>query len=246
MVLLWIILATIVDGLVSLVGAFSMFIRDNTLHKLLMVLVAFSAGSLLSGAFFHLITETLEHLNATETFAIFIVGFSMFFLMERILHWHHCHKGGECEVHSFTYLILLGDGLHNFIDGLVIAASFLIGVPFGIITTILIIGHEIPQELGDFGVLVYGGFNRFRALLFNFVSQLTCVAGGIAGFMLGAVPEFIVYLLPFAAGGFVYISASDLIPELHREADLKKSMTAFAFFLIGVGFMLGIKMLFGH
>ena len=136
--------------------------------------------------------------------------------MEKFLHWHHCHKR-ECKIHPVSCLILLGDGIHNFVDGLIIAAGFLISPEFGVITSLLIFLHEIPQELGDFAVLVYYGMERKKALLLNFLSQLTCVLGGIAGFMLGGFPEFGEYAVPFAAGGFIYIAASDLIPELHRE-----------------------------
>jgi zinc and cadmium transporter len=135
--------------------------------------------------------------------------------------------------------------VHNFIDGLIIAASFLVSIPFGVITTLLIIGHEIPQELGDFGALVYGGFEKKKALLYNFASQLTAVAGGIVGFFIGGLGGFTNMLLPFAAGGFLYIAASDLIPELHKEAKLSKALVSFLFFLIGISFMVSIKFLFG-
>lgn len=240
---IWILFATIVTSLVAFVGVFSLWMHKKLLDKILMILVAFSAGALLSGAFFHLLEEGLEELDATTAFIYLFAAFILFFIVERILHWHHCHKG-ECDVHSFTYLILLGDGLHNFIDGLIIAASFMVDIGFGIVSTILIIGHEVPQELGDFGVLVYGGFSRVKALVFNFLSQVTCVIGGIVGFFLSQTQEFTLVLLPFAAGGFIYIAASDLIPELHKEAELKKSMISFVFFIIGILFMFGIKMIF--
>lgn len=243
-VLLWIILATVVNGLAAFVGAFSLFVREKFLKKILLLLVAFSAGGLLSGGLLHLLAESLETLETGTAFTITLVGFSLFFIIERFLHWHHCHEG-KCEVHSFTYMILIGDGVHNFIDGLIIAASFIISVPFGIITTLLIIGHEIPQELGDFGALVHGGFEKKKALLFNFGSQLTAIAGGIVGFFLGGEPWFTPMLLPFAAGGFFYIAASDLIPELHKESDMKKSILYFAFFLLGIAFMVAIKLLVG-
>jgi len=243
-VLLWIIAATMVDGLVSLVGAVTLVLKKETLNKLLMVLVAFSTGALLGGAFFHLMPEALEAMEAPAAFRYLLLGFILFFLIEKLLHWHHCHEE-HCEVHAFTYLILFGDGIHNFIDGLVIAASFLVSIPFGIVTTLLILGHELPQELGDFGVLLHGGFSARKALAFNFLSQMTAVAGGIAGFLISGAAGFTSLLLPFAAGGFVYIAASDLVPELHKEKRLGKSMLYFAFFLIGIGFMLGIKLLFG-
>jgi len=245
-ILFWILIATLLDGLVALVGVFSLFLSDKSLKKILIILVAFSAGALLSGAFFHLLSESLEHLSTTKTFTYLLIGFILFFLIERFFHWHHCHKGEKCDVHPFTYLILIGDGIHNFIDGLVIAASFMVNVNFGIITTLLIIGHEIPQELGDFGVLVYGGFSKIKALSFNLISQLTCVLGGIFGYLLSETQEFSLILLPFAAGGFLYISASDLIPELHKEADIKKSLIYFTFFLLGLILLFLIKFLLGQ
>ncbi|MBM3304173.1 MAG: ZIP family metal transporter [Candidatus Aenigmarchaeota archaeon] len=242
--LLWILAATILDGLIALVGAATLLLKKDVLGKLLMVLVAFSTGALLGGAFLHLMPEAIEAMEASAAFSYLLAGFVIFFLIEKFLHWHHCHEG-HCDVHAFTYLILFGDGIHNFIDGLVIAASFLVGIPFGIVTTLLIIGHELPQELGDFGVMVYGGFSRKKALCFNLLSQMTAVAGGAAGFMLSGAAGFAELLLPFAAGGFVYIAASDLIPELHKEKRMARSMLYFGFFLVGIGFMLGIKLAFG-
>ncbi len=245
-VLLWIIAATLIDGLVALGGVFTLYLSDKKLEKLLIKLVAFSAGALLAGAFLHLIPESLKVLESEVAFGYVIVGFVMFFLLERFLHWHHCHDG-KCDVHQVTYLILFGDGLHNFVDGIIIAGSFLVSIPFGIITTLLILGHEIPQELGDFGVLVYGGMKKSKALIYNFIAQLMAVLGGIVGFLLSNFVEGLIpYLLPFAAGGFIYISASDLVPELHKEPDLRKSLLSFGFFLIGVIFIIGIKLLFEH
>jgi len=239
----WIILMTFVDGLIALVGVFSLWMSEERLRKIIYLLVALSAGTLLTGGLFHLLAESLERLGKETAFLTLMFGFCLFFLIERVLHWHHCHEG-KCDVHTFTYLILLGDGVHNFIDGLVIAASFIVSIPFGIITTMLIIMHEIPQELGDFGALVYGGFSRVRALAFNLVSQMTCVLGGVVGYFASGLWDFS-FLLPFAAGGFLYIAASDLIPELHKETNLKKSMLSFAFFLFGMGFMIVLKFVAG-
>jgi len=244
-VLLWIIIATFIDGLAALVGGFTLFMSNTKLQKLLLKFVAFSAGTLLSGALLHLIPESLDKLKSEPVFIFVIIGFIFFFLVERFLHWHHCHDG-RCNVHQFTYLILFGDGVHNFIDGLIIAVSFIVSVPFGIITTLLILGHEIPQELGDFGVLVYGGMKKTKALLYNLISQSVAILGGIIGYFLSSSVEGIIpYILPFAAGGFLYIAASDLVPELHKEPDLHKSLISFGFFLVGVAFMLIMKHLFG-
>jgi len=241
--LLLIILATVVDGLTAFIGAFSMVMKEKTLKKLLLAMIAFSAGTLLAGGLFHLLPESLGYMDINTASLILLVGFCAFFVIERFLHWHHCHDG-KCDVHSFTYLILIGDGVHNFIDGLVIAASFVVGVQFGFLTTVLIIAHELPQELGDFGALIYGGFKRKKALLFNFASQLTCVAGGVAGYLLSGFSGFY-YLIPLAAGGFFYIAASDLIPELHKESDLRKSLVSFAMFIVGIAFMIAMKALAG-
>ena len=133
------------DGLVALVGVFTLILNPKTLNKIIYGLVAFSAGALFSGALLHMIPETLEKATPNFIFGLVIFGFATFYLMERLLHWHHCHKE-KCKVHSFTYMILFGDGIHNFVDGLIIAAGFAISVSFGIITTLLIIGHEIPQD----------------------------------------------------------------------------------------------------
>jgi zinc and cadmium transporter len=247
-VLLWILLATVVNGLVGLIGIISLKMREKFFKSIIMILVAFSAGALLSGAFFHLLAEALDtyKLSAALTFGFMLVGFILFFVVERFLHWRHCHEGGKCEVHPVSYLIIFGDGIHNFIDGVIISVSFLVSVPFGIITTLLIIGHEIPQELGNFGVLVYGGFSKTKALLWSFIAQLTCVIGGLLGFIFSSHLHGIVpFILPFAAGGFIYIAASDLIPELHKEAKLSKSLVSFGFFLLGIVFMFLVKYLLG-
>jgi len=240
-ILLLIILATLVNSLISLVGIFSLWIKQKSIKKIIIFLVALSAGALLSGAFFHLIPESLEHLTTTAVFTFVLAGFILFFLMEKLLYWHHCHEG-KCDVHPVSYLILLGDGLHNLIDGIIIAISFLVSIPFGIITTLLIIAHEIPQELGDFGVLVHSGYTKTKALIYNLISQLACVLGGLIGYFLSTSIEGIIpFILPFAAGGFIYISASDLVPELHKEPKLKKSLASFALFVLGILIMLLIK-----
>jgi len=246
-ILLWIILATLINGLIGLIGIFSLWMKEKFFNKIIMILVAFSAGALLSGAFFHLMAEALDKLSPAWAFGYMLAGFILFFVIERFLHWHHCHHhGGKCAVHPVSYLIIFGDSVHNFIDGVIIGASFIVSVPFGIITTLLIIGHEIPQELGNFGVLVYGGFGKTKALLYSFLAQLSCVVGGVLGFVFSQrINGVIPFILPFAAGGFIYIAASDLIPELHKEPKLKKSLVSFGFFIVGIVFMFMLKYLFG-
>ena len=241
----WILAACLVNGLVALAGAFALGLRKKAFESLIGVLVAFSAGTLLSGALFHLISESAEELTLEVALIYVVLGFSLFFILERVLQWHHCHEG-KCEVHPMTYLILVGDGIHNFIDGVVIAASFLVNIPLGILTTFMIISHEIPQELGDFAVLVHGGFSRKKALAYNFASQLTCILGGLAGFFAAGMIDSLSPVLAFAAGGFIYISASDLVPELHKEKKLGIAMKSFAVFLVGVLLMFSMKHFLGE
>ncbi len=238
-----VIVATALDSLLGLVGVFSLYVREETLFSIIRFMVAFAAGAMLTGALAHLLPKALA---STEWAAeIAILGFSTFFLLERVLHWHHCHEEGKCEVHPVTTLTIIGDGIHNFIDGLVIAAAFLVDRATGWLTTIMIIGHELPQELGNFSILVFGGYEKKKAILWTFLSQATCILGGLIGWFF--TPDWLkAPLLAFAAGGFIYIAASDLVPELHKEKDLRKSMRHFIAFLLGVAFMIGIKLAVHH
>ena len=239
----WAISASIVVSLISLIGIFALLLNEKVLNKVLILLVGISAGALIGGAFLHLLPEALEKSNSTFTYLYLIVGFILFFIMERYLLWRHCHEG-KCEVHPVSYLNLIGDGVHNLIDGIIIGTSFAVSVKFGIVTTIAIILHEIPQEIGDFGVLVYGGMNKYKALFYNFLSALTAVIGSIIGYVFAEqASSFTKFILPCAAGGFIYIAACDLIPEIHKEVDIKKATLSMLFFVIGIILMLLVKIL---
>jgi zinc and cadmium transporter len=241
--LLLILGATVLVSLISFVGVFTLAMRRKVLEKYILALVALSAGALMGGAFLHLIPESIKSFSIDGVFLYVLAGFSLFFIIEKILHWRHCHKQ-NCKVHSFAYMNLVGDGVHNFIDGLIIASSFLIDVRVGFVSTFAIMLHEIPQEIGDFGVLLHGGFSKLKALFLNFLSALTAIFGGIVGYLLsGVIESFTVSLLPFAAGGFIYIAASDLIPELRKEVGLKKVLLNFSIFLIGILLMYLVKFL---
>jgi len=242
--LAWIVLATALNSAIALVGAVTLGFSQRTFDRILHALVGFSTGAMLAGAFFHLLAEALEKIPVMDAFYLLFAGFILFFIIERFLHWHHCHEG-HCDVHAVSYLILFGDAIHNFIDGIIIAAAFVVAIPVGLVTTLVVVSHELPQELGDYGVLVYGGFEKKKALAYNFLAQMTSIVGGLAGFFLVAGTGFAVYLLPFAAGGFIYVGASDLIPELHKQQSLRKTLEAFVFFLLGIGFMIGTKLYFG-
>ncbi len=216
MILAWILGSTFLVTIISLVGILTLSLNEKLMQRLLYYLVSFSAGALIGGAFLHLLPEALEKTSSEIVFYSLIAGIILFFLLERYFHWRHCHDKA-CDVHAFTYLSLAGDSLHNFIDGMVIAASFMVSVKLGIVTTLAVILHEIPQELGDFGVLVYGGFSRKRALVYNFISAFMAMIGAVIGYFLsGAASGYSDYIVPLTAGGFIYIAASDLIPQIHK------------------------------
>lgn len=243
MTLIWILSATVLVSLLSLIGIFTLGIKTKTFEKTLVLLVGFAAGGLIGGSFLHLLPEALEQSNSNFVLFCTLIGFTFFFLMERYLYWRHCHEG-VCDVHTFTYLNLIGDGVHNFTDGLIIAASFVTDIKLGIVTTLAVIFHEIPQEMGDFGILVYGGFSKARALFFNFLCALSAVLGAVIGYILsGITADISLFLVSFTAGGFIYIAASDLIPELHKQKDARRANIAFFAFILGLVFMALAKLL---
>jgi len=235
--LVYIIVSSFLLSFCALIGVFSLAWRKKSGEKILLFFISLSAGTLMGGAFLHLMPEGVEKLPAEKFFILVLISFIFFYFIEKILHWRHCHKG-ECAVHSFGYMSLIGDSIHNFIDGLIIAATFLVDIKLGITTAIAIGFHEIPQEIGDFAVLLYAGVKKGRALALNFLVALTIVIGGIAGYFLALRAEnLITYFLPLAAGGFLYVSTSDLIPEIRKEKDIKKSLISFTVFFLGLGIM---------
>lgn len=246
-ILLWIILATFLVSLLSFIGVLTLALSKQGLERILLILVSLSAGGLLGGAFLHLIPEALEKLSDDSqgstsiiVFIFVLFGFCLFLIIEQFLHWHHDHHGEQCcqeERHlkskkALSTLILVGDGVHNLLDGLVIAAAFVVSPATGIVTTLAVALHELPQEIGDFGVLIFSGMKRSRALLYNFLSGLMAVLGGVLGYLFAGQSESVaVYLLPIAAGGFIYLAASDLIPEI-KHGENSKRMIAHVFVLI--------------
>lgn len=230
----WILLSTFSMSLISFVGVLALVLKEKVLQKILLPMVSMSAGALLGGALLHMIPEAVETMgNFDAVWMWVLLGFSLFFLMEQFIHWHHCHHA-HCEHKTpVTYLILIGDGLHNFIDGLAIAGSFLVSFQVGLITWIACMAHEIPQEFGDFGVLIHGGWKKRKALWFNFFSGLTMVLGGLIAYYFSSSYD-VSFLLPFAAGNFIYIAASDLIPEVKHSEQLRANIVHFASFLLGI------------
>jgi len=243
--LLYAILAVAIVSILSLIGVIAISLKETTLDRILFILVSFSAGSILGAAYLDLLPEAIEFLGEEQLsiVALYVtVGFLGFFFLERFLYWYHGHVHGyESEVEEkmtvkkFVYLNLLGDAIHNLIDGMIIAASFFITIPVGIAATVAVIFHELPQEIGDFGVLIYGGFTRYRALLFNFLSALAAVVGVlVSNYFSMSLENFVGFLVALAAGGFIYISASELIPEIQKEKHIGKSMIQFVLFILGI------------
>lgn len=236
--------SVIIVSLLSFVGVLSLTFSGEKLKKITMFLVSLSAGTLLGGAFLHLLPEAVEeHDGDFKIWLWLLAGIIIFFVLEKIIHWRHCHIPTSSDhPHPLGAMNLIGDGLHNFIDGMIIAGSFLINAQLGFATTIAVIAHEIPQEIGDFGVLIHAGYKRSKALFLNFLTALTAVIGAALTLLIGARFEnFSAYIIPFTAGGFIYIATADLIPELKKDTLLSKSLGQLAAILLGIGIMLIIK-----
>ncbi|NJD75695.1 MAG: ZIP family metal transporter [Candidatus Methanoperedens sp.] len=217
------IISVILVSSVSLIGIFTLLLNKDIPKKTLLFLVSFAVGGLFGDAFIHLLPESFEKLGANLTTSLYIVlGILIFFALEKFIRWRHCHIASpEGHTHPVAVMNLIGDSIHNLIDGMLIGASYTVSNPIGISTTLAIILHEIPQEMGDFGVLLQSGFSVKKAVAFNFLSALTAILGAIISLFAGShIEGYSSILLPITAGGFIYIAGSDLIPELQHECKL--------------------------
>ncbi|MDP3965281.1 MAG: ZIP family metal transporter [bacterium] len=239
---LYILGSVTIVSVVSFVGVFVLSINNRLRGPAIRGLVALAAGALLGDAFLHIIPETFEiAANSTNAALMIIAGILGFFILESVLKWHHAHTGEGRALAENMHLgpmILVSDGVHNFLDGIVIGASYFVGIEVGIATTIAVILHEIPQEVGDFGVLVHAGYSRMKALLLNFVSALTAVLGALVVIFFGSVVQILVPIaLAVAAGMFIYVALSDLIPELHDHKGVHHVIIELAMICLGIGAM---------
>jgi len=220
-------------------------LKKNLVKKIIAILVAFAAGSMLGASFFDILPEAFE-VFGENTFLYILIGILIFFIIERYIHWHHCHKE-HVEVQPLTYLNLIGDGVHNLIDGAIIAASFLTDPYLGVVSTIAIASHEIPQEMGDFGILIHGGMNRKKALSYNFLSALLCVIGGVITFFFASTFQVLKpILLSVAGGGFIYLALVDIVPDIHKETDTKKMIIETIFLFLGILLMYSLTIVLPH
>ena len=239
--------SVVLVSLFSLVGIVLLLLKERILSYVVILLVSFSSGSLFGDAFIHLLPETVAEHGFTVAVSIFVLcGIAGAFVVEKIIHWRHVHYPEQAEVEAFAYMNLLGDAVHNLLDGVVIAAAYAVDIRVGVATTIAILFHEIPQEMGDFGVLIHGGVSRKRALFFNFVTALTALAGAVVTILLiNFVNQVIVFLIPFSAGTFIYIAGSDLIPQLHKEKAVRNSLLQLLFFSLGIAIMVFLRLEMG-
>lgn len=238
---LYSLLSVFAVSIFSLIGILTIAIRAQRLSKFLVYMIAFSAGALFGDAFIHLLPEIVEEVGFGVNISLYVLfGIAFSFVIEKIIHWRHCHHlTSDDHPHPYAMMNLMGDGMHNFIDGLIIGAAYLVDVKVGLATTFAVILHEIPQEIGDFGVLLHGGYTRAKALLLNFATALMAILGAIIALLISSYTENLTtFMIPFAAGGFIYIAGADLIPEIHKETKAYKSLIQFIFFLLGIAVML--------
>jgi len=248
MLLVWIVTFSLLGGVLSVLAASVLLVVPEAMrNRILSPLVSFAIGALLGAALLAILPHALEGQNLADTHAIMLtllLGLLGFFLLEKTVVWRHCHAD-ECEAHGIDVeharrratgnLILIGDSIHNLVDGVLIAAAFLTDVHLGVVTSMAVIAHEIPQELGDFAILLHSGFSRGRALLYNVISSTTTVVGGVAAyFFLSGAMVVVPYVLAVAASSFIYIAVADLIPGLHKRPEPAATVQQIILIAIGV------------
>ena len=235
-----------VVSLISLIGVVTIMVGVQRLDRVVPLLISLAVGALFGDALVHLLPEAfIDSASVAMTSLYVIIGIMLFFLLERFLHWHHEHHSQSLNpVHPVAYINIVSDVVHNLLDGLIIGASYLVSVPIGVTTTVAVALHEIPQEQGDFGILIHAGFSPKKALLMNFLSGIIAFLGVIISLLVGpTVSEYTAFMIPLTAGGFIYIAGSDLIPELHHEHELSGSLAQFAMMGIGIGLMYALMFL---
>jgi zinc and cadmium transporter len=231
---------SLVGGLGGLLVASGiLLVKDSARSKLIPWLVSYAVGALLGVSMLALLPASLEELPPPRVFTTLLLGILLFFVLEKLVLWRHCHTH-DCEVHESTvFPVLIGDAFHNFVDGAVIAAAVLTSIPLGVTTAVAVAAHEIPQEVGDFAILLHAGYSRSRALLLNVLSAASSAVGAIAAFFaFDSVPRLLPYFLALAAASFLYVAMADLIPGLHRGRTDASSMRQILLIGAGVATML--------
>lgn len=238
--------ASLAVSLVSFSGGLLAILRAEHVMRIAHFIVSFAIGALLGVSLLELIPEAVEMSTLEVVLPSVLGGILLFFILEKFLLWYHCHEG-ECPVHTYTYLILWGDLLHNFVDGIILAFAFLADFRLGMITTLAVILHEIPQEIGDFGILIHGGMERRKAFFYNFLVALSIVPGAVLTYWFGSMLEPILpYALALIAGSFIYLASTDLMPELHERTSARHALTQIAFIGLGILLVMAPKFFFSH
>ncbi|MEM0084249.1 MAG: ZIP family metal transporter [Candidatus Methanomethylicia archaeon] len=248
--LIFSIISVTIVSLISLIGVFALSLKEGKLHKILFILLGFSGGVILGSALLDLLPESIEisrsSIEELQTFIYITFGFILFFILERFIYWYHghghheeieeeCKRIRKMELKELIALNVIGDAIHNFLDGMIISASYLTSIELGITTTIAVIFHELPQEIGDFGILIYGGLNVTKALMLNLLSALTSFIGVLVIQMAYSIIENIsLMIIPMACGGFIYLAASEIIPELQKERNFRRAFIQLVFFQLGI------------
>lgn len=243
--------SVIIVSFISLIGIFALSLREDFLKKIIFLIVSLAIGALFGDALIHLIPEAFEKIENSAFASLMIIsGILSFLVLEKFLRWHHGHghgsHGGHKEdlIKPLGAMVLVSDSVHNLIDGIIIGASYLISIEIGIATTIAIILHEIPQEISDFGLLLHAGFTKTKAIIVNFITALFAIVGVGVAFLIGENSEiFVPAMLAFAAGGFLYIAGSDLVPEFQKTSDLKQTFLQLIAILVGIGLMFVLLLL---
>jgi len=238
-ILLYVLISSLITSFISLIGiSFFLFFKKN--DKIIFYWISFAAGVILGSVFLRMLPEITheESISNLKLYTFVLTGIISYFLIEKFLRWVHCHKEtNELHVHPVGIMNLFGDGIHNFLDGVAIGISYHINIHIGILTTLMIILHEVPQEIGDFGMLLYAGFTQRKALFWNFISALSAVIGSIGGYIFGNFMSHstILIIMAFVGGGFLYIAMSDIVPELHKTNTTKEALIQTITILLGIG-----------
>lgn len=243
------LVSVVVVSIIPLIGTLFFFVREELIRRWILFFVSFSTGALLGDVFLHMIPEMRAGESFVTDLHVLLGGIVLSFAIEKMIHWRHCHVlPGGIDAHEHTHpmgaLTLIGDTIHNFIDGLVIAGSFLVSINVGIATTLAVIFHEIPQEIGNIAILLHSGYSRRNSILYNIYSQTSAMLGAaLFLFASSRIAGLTSLMLPFAAGNFLYIAGSDLIPELHRETGLRHAFIQLAFMVLGILVMFGLTLM---
>lgn len=234
--LLPILLASLLESVISFTGGFLVIFRESFAKIFAHRVLGFAVGALIGVSLFDLLPEASAVIGE-RAFHYAAGGIVLFFVLERFLFWYHRHDG-RSDIRTFNYLILIGDAVHNFIDGVIISLSFLVSMPLGVATTMAVMLHEIPQEIADFGVLIAGGYSRIKALWFNFLISLTTILGALSAYFLGSRVESVLpYASAIIAGNFLYIALTDLMPEVQEQAGAWHAVSQFTLFAGGIALM---------